>query len=90
MVNNGPDSTFLTAIRVEIAAVTKLRGAAAGRCDASDYLLLDTRMDVGRTLAPGGGSTTFSGAAIRFNNKSSNQDACQGATIKLRYRTVGG
>lgn len=88
VVNNGPDSTFITAITVEITAVTKRAGAVDGTCDASDYVLLDTRMPVGRTLAANGGSTDFSGAVIGFNNKSSNQDACQGATIALRYRAI--
>jgi LPXTG-motif cell wall-anchored protein len=88
VVNNGPDDTFITAISVEIVGVTKLTGSAAGPCDASDYVLVDSRMPVGKLLAPNGGSTAFRGAAIGFNNKSTNQDACQGATIQLRYRTV--
>ena len=33
-------------------------------------------------------TVVYGGAAIGFNNKSSNQDACQGATLELRYRTV--
>ena len=41
-------------------------------------------MPVGRTLDPGG-STPFSGAFIGFSDKSTNQDACQGAAIKLLY-----
>ena len=41
-------------------------------------------MPVGRTLDPGG-STLFAGASIGFYDKSTNQDACWGATILLRY-----
>ena len=52
-----------------------------------DVVLLDVRMPVGETLGPDGDGTDFAGAAIGFNNKSTNQDACQGATIRLRYRT---
>ncbi len=88
VVNNGADSTFVTAVRVEIVGVTRAPGSAAGPCDASDYVLLAPRMSVGRTLGPWGGSSTFSGASIGFANKSSNQDACQGATVQLGYRTV--
>lgn len=87
VVNHGPDSTFITAITVEISGVVRRPDAVAGPCDASDYVLLDERMPVGDTLAADGGSIPFAGAAIGFNDKSTNQDACQGATIELRYRT---
>jgi len=88
VVNNGPDDTFITAIVVDIVGVERASGAVAGRCDASDYVLLDVRMPVGQALAPYGGSTTFTGASIGFKNKpAKNQDACQGATVRLRYRT---
>jgi hypothetical protein len=59
-------------------------GAAAGRCDAGDYLLLNTRMPVGRMVHPGK-PAPFSGAAIGFNNTSANQDACKNARVDLRY-----
>ena len=88
VVNNGPDSTHVTAIAVEIVSVTTEPGSPTGTCDATDYVLLDPRMPVNRTLGPGG-STTFTGASIGFSNKSTtNQDACQRATIHLRYTTV--
>ncbi len=86
VVNNGPDDTFITAIVVDIVGVVQADDAVAGSCVASDYLLLDVRMPVGRPLAPYGGSTTFAGARIGFNDKATNQDACQGATVRLRYR----
>lgn len=88
VVNHGPDSTFITAISVEVIGVQRAAGSATGRCDASDYRLHDIRMPVGVTLEPLGGSAEFSGASIGFHNKSTNQDACQGATVQLRYRTV--
>lgn len=87
VVNNGPDSTFITAIAVEIVSVTTEPGSAAGPCDATDYTLLDSRMLVNRELGPGG-STTFTGASVGFSDKSTNQDACQRATVHLRYTTV--
>ena len=83
--NNGPDSTFITAIKVEIVGVVVDPTAATpGACDPSDYYLRDSRMPVGRILGPGG-VTWFAGAAIGFSNKSINQDACKGATIQLLY-----
>jgi hypothetical protein len=84
VTNNGTDSTDIIAVNVEITGVTTHPGAVPGPCDPSDYVLLDARMPVGRTLDPGG-STPFAGASIGFNDKSTNQDACKGATIQLLY-----
>lgn len=85
VVNNGPDSTYLDVVTVEITSVTTEQGTPASACSASDYLLVDTRMVVGRTLGPDGGSAPFSGASIGFADKNMNQDACQRATVHLRY-----
>ena len=81
--NNGTESTFITAIKVEIVGVIADPNSSSG-CDPSDYYLLDPRMRVGQILGPGG-FTTFAGAAIGFRNTSANQDACKGATIQLLY-----
>ncbi len=88
IINDGTEDVFVTAIDVEIISVIRALDAATGVCGASDYILLDTRMPVGRTVAANGGSTAFSGASIGFNNTSTNQDACQGATVNLLYSTV--
>src|ERR1044072_2440116 len=48
VVNNSTDSTYLTAVEVEIASVTTRPGSRPDTCDASDYVLLNTRMHVGR------------------------------------------
>jgi LPXTG-motif cell wall-anchored protein len=87
VLNNGFDSTFIVAITVNVVSVEKGAGPAVGPCDASDYVLLDVRMPVGRMLGPRE-ATTFGGASIGFNDKSTNQDACKGATIHLRYVTA--
>ncbi len=84
VVNNSTDSSFVAAITVSIASVTKSPYAVPGTCDASDYTLTDAVMPVGRTLAIGG-SATFSGAYLGFDNKPTLQDACKGATITLLY-----
>jgi len=65
--------------------VVRATGAAAGTCGAGDHVLLDVRMPVGQPLASYGGSTAFAGASIGFDDKSTNQDACQGATVHLHY-----
>lgn len=84
VVSNATDSTYITAIDVEITSITPGPGSPAGTCGASDYRVLDTRMPVGRTLVPGG-STSFAAASIAFSDKTSNQDACQDATVHLLY-----
>jgi hypothetical protein len=82
--NNGTDSTYITAVNVQITGVLRAPDAPYGRCDASDYRLVDPLMPVGRTVRPGS-FTAFQGASIGLRNKSSNQDACKGATITLLY-----
>ena len=89
VTNNGSDDTDIVAIVVSIASVTKAPGpgAPAGICSASDFILVTPRMAVGVTLAAGG-STTFSGASIGFQNGPTNQNACKGSTVHLAYTTV--
>ncbi|MFG6503588.1 hypothetical protein [Microbacterium sp. P05] len=82
VTNNGVDSTYITAVQVEITGVTVDGSAVA--CTAADFTLIDTVMPVGRTLDPGA-SATFSGAAIGFANAATNQDDCRHAAIHLRY-----
>jgi hypothetical protein len=85
--NNSTDSTHVTAITVSIETVTT-RSGAVGECTAADFLLIAPRMPVGQTLQVGG-SATFGGASIGFNDTSVNQDACKSATVTLRYTTAG-
>jgi LPXTG-motif cell wall-anchored protein len=88
ITNNGPDSTHITAINVEITSVTLALDASPGTCSSSDYELFDARMPVGHTLAADGGSTVFSGASLGFADKTTQQDACQRATVHLLYTAV--
>lgn len=85
--NNGPDGTYVAAVTVEITSVEVRPGSHPGTCDAGDYVLLDTRMPVDQALAPGG-SASFAGAAIGFDNKTVNQDACQQAVVHLLYTAM--
>jgi len=84
ITNHWADTIFVTTVTVSIASVTKAPGARDGSCDTSDFLLAQPDMPVGVTIAPGG-TADFTGASIGFNNKSVNQDACQGATVELHY-----
>jgi hypothetical protein len=82
--NNGDDSVFLRRVEVRITSVTKAPHAAAGSCDASDYVVLNPQMPVNQRVPPQG-SVKFTGATIGFNDRSTNQDACKGATVRLTY-----
>jgi hypothetical protein len=84
ITNSSPASAIVTAVSVSVAGVTTASAATPGACDASDYVLIDPVMPVGRILAAGQ-SVVFAGAWIGFNNKATNQDACKGAIVHLRY-----
>lgn len=84
LVNHRRHSIRITAVEVTITSITSAPGAPAGACSASDYRLTAARMQVGRILTPGA-STPFGGASLGFADRTSNQDACQGATVHLLY-----
>ena len=68
------------------ASVLKAPGAAAGSCDASDFTLEHRAMAVAADVPSGLGTGAWTGASVAFNNKPGvDQNACQGATIKLGY-----
>jgi len=81
--NSGP--VYVNTVSVSIASVTKAGGAPGGTCDASDFTLANTTMNVGAEVSPGAGVGSFTGATIKFNNKATNQDACKGAMVALAY-----
>jgi len=88
ITNNGPNPVEVTVVEVTITSVTPALDAAPGVCGPSDYVLLNARMPVNRTIEAGGGSTEFSGASIGFITTSANQDACQRATVQLLYTAL--
>ena len=81
--NSGP--VFVATVTASVSSVTKAGGAPAGTCDASDYTLANATMTVGTEVAAGTASGAWTGATLKFNNKTSNQDACKGATVNLAY-----
>jgi hypothetical protein len=81
--NNGP--VYVATVTASIAGVT-LADGVVGTCDASDYTLANPVMNVNAEVPAGNPQGSWSGATIKFNNKSSvNQDACKGATVNLAY-----
>ena len=84
ITNDGPSAAYVTSVTVAITSVTQAGNPAVG-CDATDYTLSGAVMAVGKDVPQGGGTQVFSGATLAFNNKDTNQDACQGATVNLTY-----
>ncbi|MCS5719780.1 LPXTG cell wall anchor domain-containing protein [Herbiconiux sp. CPCC 205763] len=82
--NTGTARIHVVAVDVEITTISTVPGSATGACDPSDYVLLDPRMPVDRSL-DAGRSTPFAGASIGFSNKVTRQDACQNAIVNLLY-----
>lgn len=83
VTNDSGESAYVTRVVVSISGVSQASGAA-GSCDASDYTLANETMAVGKDVAKGG-QANFGGATIKFNNKTTNQDGCKGATVNLAY-----
>ena len=81
--NSGP--IYVSTVTASISSVTKATGAPAGTCDATDFTLASAAMTVNAEIAAGTAKGAFTGAQIRFNNKTVNQDACKGATVNLAY-----
>ena len=78
----------VSTVRVSIAKVIKAPGAAAGTCDASDFTLAHRNIKVGADVPSGRGTGSWTGGTVAFNNKPGvDQNACQGATVKLGYTT---
>ena len=82
LVDISDESTRATAVEVKITSFTPRPGTPHGACTVSDYQLISPRMPVEQTIAPRR-ATPFDGASIEFINKTSNHDACPGATIHL-------
>jgi hypothetical protein len=82
--NSANTSIYVDSVAVRIVSVTKSPLAAHGTCDASDYVIQNPEMPIGETVAAGQ-SVEFGGASIGFSDRATNQDACKGATVHLRY-----
>ncbi len=82
--NTGP--VYVGTVTASIASVTKDPGASVGVCDASDYILANAAMTVNAEVPAGNAQGSWTGATIKFRNKSSgSQDECKLATVNLAY-----
>lgn len=84
--NSSSGPVYVGKVTASISSVTLATGAPAGTCDATDFTLANAAMTVGAEVPAGSGQGAWTGATIRFNNKTGvNQDACKGATVSLAY-----
>lgn len=76
---------FVASVAISIDKVVDGVGTVIVGCNDTDYTLSVTSVAVGAEV-PASGSVPWSGATIKFNDKAAaNQNACQGATVKLKY-----
>jgi hypothetical protein len=84
--NAGP--VRISTVTVAVSGVVKAPGAAAGTCDATDFII-DQPSAINADIPVG--PTTFTSAttnaSIAMVNKPTNQDACKNATVALSYTT---
>jgi hypothetical protein len=86
--NRNASPVHVATVTASIAAITKAPTAAAGTCDSSDFTLGHRTITVGADVPSGRGTGAWTGATIAFHNKPGvDQNACMGATVKLRYAT---
>jgi hypothetical protein len=78
-------STHVSSVTVSVSSVVPAPGAAAGVCDATDFTVAHAVMPVNQELSSGHDQGAFTGATINFNDKSTNQDDCRGASVNLAY-----
>lgn len=82
--NSGP--IRVNTVTASIASVVKAAGVPASlTCDASDFTLASPAMTVNAQVPAGTAQGSWTGATIQFNNKSTAQDGCKGATVNLAY-----
>ena len=86
--NRNGQPVHVSTVVVAIASVSKAPGAAAGTCDASDFTLTQRAITVAADVPSGRGTGAWRGSGIAFHTKPGiDQNACQGATVKLAYST---
>jgi len=87
--NTGNATLVVRKVVARITSVSKAPLAAAGRCDATDYVILGALMPVNETVPPDE-TVEITGATIGFSDRPHNQDACKGAMVHLSYAAYGG
>jgi hypothetical protein len=84
IANHSSTAVYVGAVTVTIVAIVKAPRAGPGSCTAADYAVIAPRMRVEHELKSGQ-SLDFGGASIGFHSTALNQDACQGALVRLRF-----
>jgi hypothetical protein len=99
ITNSDADTSYkLQTVTATISSVDKAQGAPAGTCDPSDYELSnasgtawvisnggDTATLSPQTELAHSGTYSWQNLQIAFVDKTTNQDACKGATVHVDY-----
>ena len=78
--NNGAGQQFIN--KVSLSSVTSNKAGCDSTSQPTWFSMSD--VTIGENLAPGATSTSHDGT-VTFNDTSSPQDACQGATLTFNY-----
>lgn len=82
--NTSDGTVHVSTVTVSIASVFQGADPAVG-CSADDYTLTGAEMAAVQEVPVGTAEGNWTGATIKFNNTTDNQDACKGATVNLAY-----
>ena len=86
--NPNPGSVRVTSVTATLGAVTKSPTAPAGKCDATDFTLTNATVAVNQDVPTGSAKGTWSGPVLSMVKKTTDQDACLGATVTVNYTSA--
>lgn len=85
--NSSDGPVYVNSVTASISGVVKADGVS-GTCDETDYSLVNPVSTVNEEVPVGPGVGAWGATdtpTIQFNNKTTIQDACKGATVYLSY-----
>ena len=83
--NTNPGSVRVTSVTATLGTVTKSAAAPAGTCDATDFALTNATVAVNQDVPTGSAKGTWSGPVLTMVDKTTDRDACLGATVTVHY-----
>ena len=83
--NPNPGAVRVTSVTATLGTVTKSATAVAGTCDATDFTLTNATVTINQDVPTGTAKGTWSGPVLTMVNKTTDQDACLGATVTVNY-----
>ena len=83
--NTNPGVVRVTSVTATLGTVTKAVGAPVGTCDATDFTITSPTAAVNQDVPSGTAKGTWTGPVLTMVNKTTDQDACLGATVVVNY-----